>query len=253
MTAAVPVINNNNSSDGKGWKIATIVASVVAVCGIGFGVYGMLRNPQKDNQISDLKVQVENSNGEITPLEAEKIETTTDDETVVTISDSIVGYRNQILASDSSKVYRTYFGSSTYMPTNSVLSVTLTDGTITECRIGVRIDSGSIAYGEAVGGKKCEINGIDKKIYKVVEFGEGQDYSLFNVGFIMEDGTVQYFSLEDALGNGNFDAGKTLKIDGYVTGTIDPNVTVLPQGGGYRQTMFILSDGSFVGFAESML
>ena len=87
-TATMPVMDSGKQKDGKGWKIATAIASVVAVCGIGFGVYGMLQSSQKDNQISDLKVQVEDSNGKITTLETEKIETTDENGTTVTIVDS---------------------------------------------------------------------------------------------------------------------------------------------------------------------
>ena len=252
-TTAMPVMDGSKQNDGKGWKIVTVIASVVAVCGIGFGVYGMIQSSQKDNQISDLRVQVEDSDGKITTLETEKIETTTNDETVVTISDSIMGYRNRILvSSDSSMVYTTNFDSSTYLPNNSVLSIALADGVITDCLIGIKTDTG-IAYRDPEGEGKCTINGIDKKIYKVVEFGRGQDYSYFNVGFIMEDGTVQYFSLEDALGGSNFSAEKVLKIDGYVINTVDVNATSRVSGHGYRQTVFVLNDGSFVDFDESML
>lgn len=38
---ATPVVGSNKQHSGKGWRIATIVASVVAICGIGFGVYGI--------------------------------------------------------------------------------------------------------------------------------------------------------------------------------------------------------------------
>ena len=41
-TATVPVMDRDKQSSGNGWKIATAIASVVAVCGIGFGVYGMM-------------------------------------------------------------------------------------------------------------------------------------------------------------------------------------------------------------------
>ena len=43
----VPSSYFNKTSDGKGWRIATIVASVVAVCGVGFGVYGMMQGTQE--------------------------------------------------------------------------------------------------------------------------------------------------------------------------------------------------------------
>ncbi len=63
-----PVIDNKQKS-GNGLKIVTAIACIVAVCGIGFGVYGMIQSTQKDNQISDLKNQIESLNGKISSLE----------------------------------------------------------------------------------------------------------------------------------------------------------------------------------------
>lgn len=69
----VPVADNKQKS-GNGLKIATVIACIVAICGIGFGVYGILQNSQKDNQISEL-------NSEITQLKQsiEKLENTIED------------------------------------------------------------------------------------------------------------------------------------------------------------------------------
>lgn len=93
--AAMPVIDSGKQSNGKGLKIATAIASVVAVCGIGFGVYGMIQSSQKDSQISDLKVQIKEDDGTITTIETPEIETNTSDGTTVTITDTVVdGYKN---------------------------------------------------------------------------------------------------------------------------------------------------------------
>lgn len=88
MTAAMPEMGGSKQQ-GNGLKIATAIASVIAVCGIGFGVYGMVQSSQKDNQISDLKVQIKNEDGTVTTIETPKIEATTSDGIVVTITDSI--------------------------------------------------------------------------------------------------------------------------------------------------------------------
>lgn len=53
-----PVADNKRKS-GKGLKTATAIACIVAVCGIGFGVHGMMQSSQKDSQISDLKIQLD--------------------------------------------------------------------------------------------------------------------------------------------------------------------------------------------------
>ena len=60
--ASAPVaptpMTNDKPKSGKGLKIATAIACIVAACGIGFGVYGVLQNSEKDNQISNLKTQI---------------------------------------------------------------------------------------------------------------------------------------------------------------------------------------------------
>ena len=65
MTSVV----DDKKKNGNGLKITTAIACVVAICGIGFGVYGMMQSTQKDGQISDLKNQIESLNGKITSLE----------------------------------------------------------------------------------------------------------------------------------------------------------------------------------------
>ena len=90
--ATMPAMNNMDSSkqsNGKELKIATAIASIVAICGIGFGIYGMIQSTQKDNQISDLKNQVKEEDGTITTIETPEIETTANDGTTVTITDTV--------------------------------------------------------------------------------------------------------------------------------------------------------------------
>ena len=93
-TTATPIMESGKQGNGKGLKIVTALACVVAACGIGFGVYGMIQSSQKDNQISDLKVQVKDNNGTITTIETPEIETTTDNGTTVTITDTVAATEN---------------------------------------------------------------------------------------------------------------------------------------------------------------
>lgn len=79
-----PIIDNNNKKGENGLKIIAMVASIVAVCGIGFGIYGMILGSQKD----DLKVQIRGNDGTITTIKTPEIETNTVNETTVTITDS---------------------------------------------------------------------------------------------------------------------------------------------------------------------
>lgn len=93
-TATMPVMDSGKQNSGKGLKIATAIASVAAVCGIGFGVYGMVQSSQKDNQISDLKVQIKEDDGTVTTIETPEINTTTDNGTTITIADSATKNEN---------------------------------------------------------------------------------------------------------------------------------------------------------------
>lgn len=91
-----PATDGNKICNGKGLVITTIIASVVAVCGIGLGVCGMVQNSQKDNQITDLKVEIKDEDGIITTIETPEIKTTTEGGTIVTITDTVItdGYKN---------------------------------------------------------------------------------------------------------------------------------------------------------------
>lgn len=91
---SVPNIENERQKNGNGYRIAVAITSVLAVCGIGFGVYGMIQSRKKDSQISDLKVLIQDSNGTVTTAETPKIKTTTEDGTTVTLTDTVADAYN---------------------------------------------------------------------------------------------------------------------------------------------------------------
>lgn len=260
-TATMPVADNGKQDNGKGWKIATAIASVVAVCGIGFGVYGMIQSFQKENQISDLKVQVEDANGKITALETDEIKISDDSQTI-TISDSTVKKQNPVISATAPTVYSINFTSGFigYGENGEFsLSLNVRNGEISGCSVN-SIDSKWVGGND--GGivrntrflKDCSINGVTGKIYKVVEIGEGHDALYDSVAFIMEDGSVEYLSLNDALEKSDFNINGKLKIDGFVVDAF--TIGVGQEGasaGGYGSTIFVLADGSYVKYDTSML
>ena len=69
--AEAPVVSavKEQPKNNNGLKIVTALTSVVAICGIGFGVFGMMQSIEKDNQISDLKNQVTTLNNKIVSIE----------------------------------------------------------------------------------------------------------------------------------------------------------------------------------------
>lgn len=85
MNTAMPAMNTSQQGSNNGFKIATAIASVIAICGIGFGIFGMVQSAQKDNQISDLKIQIKNDDGTVTTIEPDDIIVKEDAENVVII------------------------------------------------------------------------------------------------------------------------------------------------------------------------
>ena len=55
---------------GKGLKIVTGIMAIVAICGVGFGIYGLTKSQETEN----VKVQVKNNDGSLTTIDATEIE-----------------------------------------------------------------------------------------------------------------------------------------------------------------------------------
>lgn len=69
-----PTTENNKSSNAKKWMIIAAVACLVAACGVGFGIYGMIQSSQKDAQISDLKNKNTEGDKNTAPLDSHEDE-----------------------------------------------------------------------------------------------------------------------------------------------------------------------------------
>lgn len=112
-----PAVDSKQKS-GNGLKNATAIACVVAVCSIGFGVYGMMKSSQKDSQISDLKIQMIDNDGSTTVIETDKIKVNEGSNTI-TISDSISTGDNEVKAivEGISNVIDGYMGNTHFVKT----------------------------------------------------------------------------------------------------------------------------------------
>ena len=73
-TATAPVVDNKKPNDVRKWIIITAVACLVAVCGIGLGIYGMVQSTQKDAQISDLRNKIARDDKNTTQLDSREEE-----------------------------------------------------------------------------------------------------------------------------------------------------------------------------------
>ena len=259
--ATAGMMTGGTQKKNTGLIAGMVACAVLAVGGIAFGVYGMMQSSQKDSQISDLKVQVADKDGTITTLETEKIQVSDDSQTI-TISDSSVKNKNPIIAATAPKYYNLGIDSPRWSVNGNEYYVKLgiQNGDINSC--GVYTHTIKWVEYDAVETNRFDrdcngVNGISGKIYKAIIAGEGQDSSLSNVAFIMEDGTVKYIPAEslvkEIVDNGSATIKGTLKIDGFVVDAFTVGVGEEGATGGYATTIFVLSDGSYIKYDASML
>ena len=246
VTVVEPVVSNNNQKKGnkKGRTITTVIAIVVAICGIGFGVFGIIRGWDKDDQISSLEAQINKANNEIVSLETQVEEANNKIESLknnTTEQITTTRSKNQLIMSGAAPVvYNVNFEARSG---DSSILLSVRKGEVDYCKYG----SGGYVN------KECSIKGLTGKIYKVAEISEGQDRSdKDSIGFIMEDGSVEYLYLNDALERGDFNIDGKLKIDGVVTDIISIGVGVEDGIGGYGSTVFVLANGDYMLYDESL-
>lgn len=251
---------NNKKKDKMSKKqiVGLVVLSLIAVGGVLFGVYGM--NSQ-NSQIEELKVRATNAEGKVAELETEKITVTEPSGVTTEITDSAKVSNSRtpvIISKDSGEEYSFNFEATVngHSDANNIM-ITVKEGEVTYCSIGKKQytqtnggDSPGYSISEV---SSCTINGLSGKIYKVIDFWSGQMKMDDNIGFILEDGTVEYFKFSDAIANSNINV-KKLNINGSVVDAFDVgiNPTTSPVGG-YVSTIFVLADGSYVKYDESML
>ena len=248
--AVMPVTDSGNQKNGNGLKIATVIASVVAVCGIGFGIYGMMQSSQKDSQISNLKVQVKDSNGKITTLETERIETTDENGTTVTIADSALAKLNPVVISSDvegsvgdghTAVYELIADRSLYSNgnTNKSWSLSSHDGDLT-CQI--KENSYTVI-------DDCDISAHSGKVSNIYSVGVGNGLASYML-ILADAGEIEYLS----------DAGEDYKVLKKLSlpkkvSQVYPNVSFVPvdsEGhslpGGGRDALIVYSDGQIANF-----
>ena len=221
----------------KGVIVGMVCLVLLAVGGIGFGVWAMMDgNAQKEqlnSQIDTLKQQNSelqdkaNISGDIAPS-----------------GDVSEGDVNPIIQNQDPEIMdRVSFVS----VGNPRIRVILDKGDLSECFFESDEDRNN-----SWDLKECDLGDLGGKVYKVVSFGGTQELDPY-IGFIMTDGTVKYLSFYDVINSGDYTL-KTLVLDGKV---IDIVKIISGQkgatAGGYITNVFVLNDGAVVRFDESMV
>ena len=222
-----------------------IILALLAVCGIGFGVWAMLdgnsRSQKKDEQISQLQSQL-----------AEKSEMVVeDDTTVVDDGGNVSSLENPVIKATPPAQYELRHSISV-VSTGSPNEATMTFSAVDGGSLGCRFPNSVVTGG-------CTVSGVPEGIYKIVTIHEGNGIGSEKIGFLMKDGTAWFAPIYI---NGDVNAGvntnlqaKRINIDGFIKDVVEVAYTSdinEPTGGSGFSTVFVMSDNSLIKYDDSM-
>ncbi len=221
---------------GKGMMVGMIACAVLAVGGIGFGDYEMTQAHSAKQQISDLKVEIKNTDGSTTTLETDKIEVKEDTKTVTITDTAAIGLQgfdpSKALnwTGDAEQLNNVHFAHQTMAGYGTIGSdgKSIVFSSIARNLYPELPNANSNPTISSLGGKIVD--------FYVGGFGQGTGYeTLF---MILEDGSVEYVPLYYAIKNNDYAAHKA---DG-VSGVVRFSASAFPYG---VRTIGIKADGSW--------
>ena len=246
MTSAVEDVNNEPmvgvpaQKKAGGMLIGLIILAIVALGGIGFGVWAMMDG---NNQVADANKKVAAANQQVNELEKQNEELqdkldrqegqnasagTGGDASVN--SNPVIKGTDLIVYYDDGSFFMNY-EDGTYLSARVVVM----DGSITECK-----------YKD----EDCAVNGLTGEIYKMsnLVYGNGGDNGEF--AFLMNDGSVYYINYKNYDVDNHVFTAKKIKIDGFVKDIVSLEECSRESYGCARATLLVLSDNSFVSFDD---
>ena len=206
--------------------LSIVLLLILALGGIGFGVWAYMDG---NSRVEAVKKQYASS---------DVPETTSRDNPVIQDSDSTIAVS-------------VWFESSDVLinEAHNKLEISIEKGKVNTCKYGVVSYSpdGSTLWSDST---NCNIT-VSGDIYKVVEFGAAGDNGSRYVGFLMTDGTINYFPLTDALQSNDFSIKGQIELDDSIVDVID--VSIYTGDYGFASSLFVLGNGDVVDFSKDMI
>ena len=245
------VVFQDKPKKNMGVILTIVLLALLAAGGIGFGVWAMMDGnsqvAKKDEQIADLRGQL-----------AEKSEAVVEDITVVDVeTEGNVVYKNPVIKpTNSEESYRLNFDFSASSGGEGfyTFKISVKNGSIESCKINRETYEGGLST-PSVSTTECSITGLEGEIFKVITFGDEAAPIMNRIGFVMVDGSVKYtLPMSEIVSNNDLGIKGSLKINGKVSDALTPDLINESNGYGLAYvTVFILSDGSYVQYSDSMM
>ena len=221
----------------NGMLLGMILLGILAVGGIGFGVWTMMDgNSQKEqlnSQISALKQQNEELMNR-----GNSVDEGADDE--IDGSDSSP-LKPKIISSNSEEIYNPMYSIRVSDLNNanvSNMTITIENGKVKSCWTNAN---------------ECSITGIVGDIYKIEKIYKGNGGDDEKVGFLLTDGTVWYAPIYEENGTIRKElVAKKANINGYVEDIVGIDFCNTVNNYCNASTVFVMSDNSILNYDEAM-
>ena len=238
-TQSMPTKRSTSRAESSGSRRTNILIAllaVLAIAGIGFGIFGLIETNNKVSKISNLEAQLEEAQGHQSERSA-----TPDQQGTATdggnAEASPAALKNLVITNTSNGgIYRPQASADWYVGSkNTQVGIMLEEGSVAICLIGVA---------------NCSVRNIPGRISKVESISINHYSSLptpedTGLAFILEDGQVYYFLGSDLKGDNVFEA-KKLPVDNFVVDLEEIDIIDSNTGRGhYSTTLVVFSDGSY--------
>ena len=231
------IIEDKPKNGNKMVIIAIVFAVLVALGGIGFGIFQMTAVSKKDSEIKNLKTQIANL-ANVSSEEAEE----------GSPADSITSLPI-IKSDDGATPYSITFNSVGTKSDGSLVTIatTIKEGKISSCQMQTKTTAGETSEWET-----CTINGLDDAdIYKGIQVLQGQAVADMPIMFLMTNGTVRYVLPSEFYETKEVTAKNEIETISPVTDIV--TISVGEGAGSGADTVLVLSDGTIVKYDQSLL
>ena len=236
----MPDANTPAASTFKAKKqlLIYIACGAVAFISIIIAIFAFMDSSSKAAELKKLKKQF--AGGE---------EVVIDGQTVVPASKS----KNPVISATSPEIYNIEYESIDYDYGNnstSRFSLAIRDGEVFTCS-AKEYSSSSEGYKE--NNRQCTVNNISGKIYKVFHILDVNDSQNDLLGFLLEDGTIDFAKIYVGLKNMQFNVVGKIDAGGFVTDATTIKAFQQDSISGKEVVVFTLSDGRYAQYKKSML
>lgn len=237
MTDATVANSGAAAPDNKKNLLIYIACGAITLISIIIAIFSFMDSSSKAAEIKKLKKQI------------------TSGEEVVIDGQTVSGTRtkNPVISAPGPEVYNVEYSSINYELDNGTtyhFSLAVRDGEVFTCT-AKEFSSTSDGYKE--NNKQCAVNNVSGKIYKVFDIIDPSDSQNDLLGFVLEDGTIDFVKIYVGLKNMQFNVVGKINPGGFVTDVMTIKAFQQDSVSGKEVVGFTLSDGSFVQYKKSML